>query len=460
MRLLNVYNLKFGTFADDDIPPYAIASHRWCEDEASYRNVLDDKTGSEGFKKIRGFCRFVKWRNKLIREKQVASSQVVQRIEWIWIDTCCIDQTSSAEVAENINSMYRYYEEAAECYAYLHDVHGTALTFGNLEELRKGDWFKRGWTLQELVAPQRVIFLSSSWHMLGHKCPESIWLRCGCVWGDAALNAILSRITQIPLARLRKQRQLPRLSLDEAVVWLRNRQTTKIEDLAYCLLGMLGVYMSPIYGEGAHAWIRLEEELTKKNSLGSGQRRPPQIERLISRQSRQPSLVQAKRPVPRQTKWTAPKVRESVASLSFPLVEEESLSQTEVFETAWIQSLESRHRLQSPAFTEIWRQCDEFSMISNAFLDTGLDTGDKGVDEGDEDDEERQRRREGKRTNGRGGGGSGGGGGNFGHKRPDDSGPRSRRGPPPGPASSNRGGSSTSSGRFDVPRSKLAVCCY
>ena len=97
MRLLNVYNLSFATFENDEIPPYAIASHRWFgDDETTYSDVLNrQNTISVGYKKVKGFCDFVKWRNKEVREHHLGSG-ATHRLEWIWIDTCCIDRTSSA----------------------------------------------------------------------------------------------------------------------------------------------------------------------------------------------------------------------------------------------------------------------------------------------------------------------------------------------------------------------------
>ena len=145
MRLLNVYNLSFATFEDDDVPQYAIASHRWCDDEATYLDVLEGKNKStDGFKKIKGFCNFTRQRNKELEEKPWAKG-AIPRIEWIWIDTCCIDRRSSAEIAENITSMYKYYERSEECYAYLFDLtDGYPTSILAWSQMRRSQWFTRG----------------------------------------------------------------------------------------------------------------------------------------------------------------------------------------------------------------------------------------------------------------------------------------------------------------------------
>lgn len=102
MRLLNVYTFKLVEFEARKVPPYAIASHRWCEDEATYVDVAEGKnTEGEGYKKVEGFCEFVKWRNDSLGK----DCGTDPKIEWLWIDTCCIDRRSSAEIAENITSM-------------------------------------------------------------------------------------------------------------------------------------------------------------------------------------------------------------------------------------------------------------------------------------------------------------------------------------------------------------------
>jgi len=112
MRLLNTETLKLQEFFDEDISDYAILSHRWQNNEVSYQDLQADKNkDGAGYRKILGCC----------------AKALQDGYEWIWIDTCCIDKTSSAELSEAINAMFRWYEAAALCYAYLCDVEEVVL---------------------------------------------------------------------------------------------------------------------------------------------------------------------------------------------------------------------------------------------------------------------------------------------------------------------------------------------
>ena len=143
MRLLNVRTLAFKQFSPENVPPYVIASHRWCNDETSFADFRQDwERKSEGYKKVDGLCAFMRSRR--------------QDISWVWIDSCCIDKRNQTELSKAINSMFRWYRNAVECYAYLSDVNSS-------DELGKSEWFERGWTLQELLASTRVVFLTKEW---------------------------------------------------------------------------------------------------------------------------------------------------------------------------------------------------------------------------------------------------------------------------------------------------------
>ena len=86
----------------------------------------------------------------------------------VWIDTCCIDKSSSAELLEAINSMYRWYKGAKVCYTYLADMTLTDVSMAK-SALRNCRWFSRGWTLQELIAPSWLILFDANWIMIGTK---------------------------------------------------------------------------------------------------------------------------------------------------------------------------------------------------------------------------------------------------------------------------------------------------
>ncbi|OSC99316.1 hypothetical protein PYCCODRAFT_1479994 [Trametes coccinea BRFM310] len=165
-----------------------------------------------------------------------------------WADSCCIDQSSSAELSEAINSMYEWYRAADVCYAYLADVSDDDKPTLPGSQFRGSRWHTRGWTLQELVAPRRVVFLSCSWRVIGTKF---------------GLAVVLQEITGVHLPILLNNDTVRRASVAQRMSWAADRETTRVEDIAYCLLGLFGVYMAPIYGEGRNAFLRLQEEIVK-----------------------------------------------------------------------------------------------------------------------------------------------------------------------------------------------------
>lgn len=156
--------------------------------------------------------------------------------------SCCIDKTSSAELTEAINSMFRWYKKSEVCYVYLSDVSSCDYI---LEQFKKARWFQRGWTLQELIAPDNVIFYSKEWHQFGTK---------------AGLSAFISDITNIGPLFLDSE-NLASASIAQKMSWASKRETSRPEDIAYCLLGIFDVNMPLIYGEGTKAFLRLQEEI-------------------------------------------------------------------------------------------------------------------------------------------------------------------------------------------------------
>ncbi|KAK4139209.1 uncharacterized protein C8A04DRAFT_16064 [Dichotomopilus funicola] len=282
MRLIDTSTLRLISKHDGAIPPYAILSHTWGtdEEEVSFQewqslsavmhsgrlgHLLAKKepiAKREGFAKIRDAAR-------------LAESQGYQ---YLWVDTCCIDKTSSAELSEAINSMFRWYRNAAICYALLSDVvYGeppTGTRFPGYPDKAKPDgpaqpalvrairssrWFKRGWTLQELIAPEDVFFYSKQWCPLGSKLrgPPGAKAR------DVINPELISEITGIDLHALQGDIELEELSVASRMRWAANRETTRAEDKAYCLMGIFGVNMPLLYGEGDRAFIRLQEEILK-----------------------------------------------------------------------------------------------------------------------------------------------------------------------------------------------------
>ncbi|TRX93584.1 hypothetical protein FHL15_005556 [Xylaria flabelliformis] len=222
------------------IPPYAILSHTWSPDEVTYED-LTSRTylHKHGYRKIR-FC---------------AEQAERDRLRHFWVDTCCIDKSSSAELSESINSMFGWYRNASKCYAYLEDVSGPIPRDRDQDNSRnwrlqfqRSRWFTRAWTLQELIAPAIVEFFSGTGEKLGNK---------------ATLESLICDVTGIPAQALRG-RLLHHYTTTEKMAWAGLREATKPEDMAYSLLGIFDVQLPLIYGEGKEkAKKRLREEICK-----------------------------------------------------------------------------------------------------------------------------------------------------------------------------------------------------
>ncbi|KAK1071551.1 hypothetical protein LTR74_003181 [Friedmanniomyces endolithicus] len=235
MRLLNVSTLQFREF-HRDTPRYIAASHRW---KAGMEAMIGDiqnrsNVDKSGFQKVEGFAKYVRANFK--------------DVEWLWIDTCCINQDSSQEVNEAVNSMFSWYANAYVCLAYLTDVFDSK----EKHELDASEWFRRGWTLQELLAPQIVVFLSRDWRVIGHKASRGWTSSTFGVEVDAgpSLVSAIASITRVPESVLYDFEQSKRYTVEERLAWSAGRETTKREDVYYSLLGMFGVRMSLDYGEG------------------------------------------------------------------------------------------------------------------------------------------------------------------------------------------------------------------
>lgn len=227
---------------DDNVPPYAILSHTWMEGQEVTYNELVAGTGKDksGYDKIR-FC---------------GRRAEADGLQYFWVDTCCIDKSTSHELSTAINSMFRWYQRASKCYVYLSDVvvpeevaDAEAFQITWAEAFRRSRWFTRGWTLQELLAPPCVEFFSKNGKRLGSRL---------------SLEQDIHKITQIATKALRGQ-SLAEFSVEERMSWAAQRTTTLKEDKVYCLLGIFGVFLSLIYGEGeAYATVRLREEIERR----------------------------------------------------------------------------------------------------------------------------------------------------------------------------------------------------
>jgi hypothetical protein len=223
MRLLSTNTdggFSLTSFTGNNIPSYAILSHTWQPDnqEVTFRDL---ETG--------------KGKNKTsYRKIQFCSDQAKKDgLQYFWVDSCCIDKSSSAELSEAINSMFRYYQNAAKCYVYLSDVstrkHSQSDDVEWESAFRSSRWFTRGWTLQELLAPLSVEFFSRECKRLGDKI---------------LLELQIQQITGIAVQALQGG-HLSQFSVEERMSWAARRETTVDEDQAYSLLGIFGMSVHP-----------------------------------------------------------------------------------------------------------------------------------------------------------------------------------------------------------------------
>lgn len=177
-------------------------------------------------------------------------------LPYIWIDTCCIDKSSSADLSEAINSMFHWYRISSICLVYLDDIEAPSLHEEGqrpLTEVKallgRARWFTRGWTLQELIASQSIRFFDKDWTFLGTK---------------GSLMTSLVDITGIDQVYLGGA-DLNNASIAMRMSWAARRVTTKIEDVAHSLFGIFNVNMPLLYGEGSKAFQRLQEEILKES---------------------------------------------------------------------------------------------------------------------------------------------------------------------------------------------------
>jgi hypothetical protein len=253
----------------NEIPSYLILSHTWGDDkdEVTFKDMRKGRGRDKyGYDKIR-FC---------------LKQALDHGLRYFWVDTCCIDKSSSAELSEAINSMHRWYQNAAVCVVLLSDVsvheyiprqiyYESAWEYdsdleGTFEDeyeknetkkIHEARWFTRGWTLQELLAPKVIKFFSEEWELLGDR--------------DELVDSI-HQATRIDKRALQGA-DLSGFSVEERLSWAEGRSTKREEDMAYSLLGLFDVHMPLLYGEGKKkALHRLKKEVSE-----SMRDAPPQL---------------------------------------------------------------------------------------------------------------------------------------------------------------------------------------
>ncbi|OJZ84693.1 hypothetical protein ASPFODRAFT_690172 [Aspergillus luchuensis CBS 106.47] len=270
MRLINARTYQLEEYLDSDIPEYAILSHTWGKNEIFFQDLQALSTGSRYWDRVVG-------KEGFFKIKYTCQQAIRDGLDYAWVDTCCINKSSSVEISEAINSMFQWYMRSSKCYVYLSDIPsdygeiplseqaGSSVEPARRRRPSKYDamingpfakcrWLTRGWTLQELIAPKDLTFYGSGWNFLGTK---------------ASMTALLSTVTGIDQRILRDstdtKESLRSVCVAQKMSWAAKRRTSKMEDEAYCLLGLFDVHMPILYGEGKSAFIRLQEEIIKSS---------------------------------------------------------------------------------------------------------------------------------------------------------------------------------------------------
>ncbi|KAF5500177.1 Vegetative incompatibility protein HET-E-1 [Colletotrichum siamense] len=241
MWLINTKTLRLEEFQDYSTVEYAILSHTWGVDEVSFKDMkhISKAKKKAGFAKISKTCELA----------------LKENLKHAWVDTCCIDKSSSAELSEAINAMFLWYRASAVCFIWLEDLAPSASAIGTtppgqklhvIANMASCKWFSRGWTLQELIAPANVKFYDASWNFRFTKENNA---------------SILATITTIDIDVLKMVKRLKDVLVAVKMSWAANRETTRSEDIAYCLLGTFDINMPMLYGEGERAFQRLQEHI-------------------------------------------------------------------------------------------------------------------------------------------------------------------------------------------------------
>jgi hypothetical protein len=221
---------------------YAMLSHRWERKEPLLHDIQEkamyELEPVDGMHKLQSFC-------------GVARDAGYR---WAWSDTCCIDKSNNVELQESVNTMFVWYRHSALTIVYLSDVS----RFSKSGALAESAWNERGWTVQEFLAPNVVIFYQKDWSLyLDDRTPnhkESV-----------EIMQELAYATGIDLRTL-VDFQPGMSGAREKLQWASRRVTTWQEDIAYSLFGIFGVHLAVIYGEKKqNALGRLLQEIIARS---------------------------------------------------------------------------------------------------------------------------------------------------------------------------------------------------
>ncbi|KAK0627626.1 heterokaryon incompatibility protein-domain-containing protein [Immersiella caudata] len=256
MRLLHTADFTLHSFVgpEHDAPHYAILSHTWEDDEVLFEDMATPERMVEVVtSKPKAWTKV---------QRSCAMARALS-FDYIWIDTLCIDKSSSAELSEAINSMFEWYALSSVCLAYISDYKDEGLKSGaaDPENFMKSRWFTRGWTLQELIAPANLVFYDRDWFPIG----DRRFLANAVSSKTSIYRRFLARKGPSRDDNLRElRRNLTAVCVAAKMRWVSARKTGRPEDTAYCMLGLFNVNMPLLYGEGAEkAFIRLQEEIIK-----------------------------------------------------------------------------------------------------------------------------------------------------------------------------------------------------
>ncbi|KAI5986761.1 hypothetical protein F5J12DRAFT_868177 [Pisolithus orientalis] len=235
MYLLNARTQKLEHFLD--LPPYAILSHAWQSGEAHRFHEIGTPGVCQkpGYDKVQGCCTLA----------------LQHGLDYVWIDTCCADANSITAFDEALNSSYAWFNQAAVCFVYLHDVESRERPEQESSTFRRSKWFSRAWTLQELLAPGNVFFFAKDWKEIGTK---------------AGLASVISSVTGIHTDALMHPERVPHFSVATRMSWAKGRKSSKPEDRVYALMGLFGVNLPIVYGQGeTETFMKLQHEIIKKS---------------------------------------------------------------------------------------------------------------------------------------------------------------------------------------------------
>ncbi|KAG8829132.1 hypothetical protein FRC17_007081 [Serendipita sp. 399] len=246
---------------------YSILSHRWGDGEVVFHHFQTLHQQVVGMPNPPGFKdKLLMLRNYVPSASEAASESSLVKLahflkvsaekqcKFAWMDTICINKESSTELDESIRSMFAWYRDSHICIVYLSETNSRS-------DLKQDPWFGRGWTLQELLAPRRFAFYSKNWKQITRSdCEKHSGEQARRKGIEERLWADIASITQIKVEDIHNFKP-GMYDIRKRMAWAARRQTMRIEDMAYCLLGIFNVNLSIAYGEKDGAFYRLQLEI-------------------------------------------------------------------------------------------------------------------------------------------------------------------------------------------------------